>query len=181
MNQVAIPYRGKSALSRDLWWCGVCGRGIGCDISLSLDSRDFKAGSWAFCPKCGVPIDWAKAGVEAILTPVLASSPEYLQSEINRLTALLNTPELEDFDKAIVLEAAHQVERWGTAHDAGKTHPDWFWLIGYLAGKALAAAIAGNIDKAKHHCISTAAALRNWHAHLRTGQTAMRPGIEDPR
>ena len=27
--------------------------------------------------------------------------------------------------------------RWGNDGDAGKTDADWFWLIGYLAGKAL--------------------------------------------
>lgn len=97
-----------------------------------------------------------------------------------RLEALLNTPEIQDFDKAVPLEAAHQVTRWGVKSDAGKMPADWFWLVGYLAGKALAAAISGNQEKAKHHCISTAAALRNWHAHMRSGTSAMRPGIEDP-
>lgn len=92
------------------------------------------------------------------------------------LHALLNTPETEDFDRAVPLEAAHQVHRWGSEHDAGKQPEDWFWLLGYLAGKALASAKAGNMEKAKHHCISSAAALRNWHAHLRSGKSVMRPG-----
>lgn len=103
-----------------------------------------------------------------------------LLDEVDRLNALLNTPETEDFDKAIPLEAAHQIERWGVDNDSGKTPADWFWLVGYLAGKALAAHIAGNTEKAKHHCISTSAALRNWHAHIRSGATAMRPGIAPP-
>lgn len=94
---------------------------------------------------------------------------------------MLNTPETEDFDKAVPLEAAHQVLRWSASHDAGKNPQDWFWLIGYLAGKALAAALSGDLEKAKHHTISTAAALRNWHAHLRSGESAMRPGIEEPK
>lgn len=94
---------------------------------------------------------------------------------------LLNTPEIEDFDKAVPLESAHQVIRWGTAHDVGKNPEDWFWLIGYLAGKALRAHLVGDHVKAKHHTISTAAALRNWHIHIRTGMSAMRPGIEPPR
>ena len=101
--------------------------------------------------------------------------------EVERLSSLLNTPETEDFDKAVPLEAAHQVLRWSADHDAGKNPEDWFWLLGYLAGKALAAAKAGNVEKAKHHTISSAAALRNWHAHLRTGATAMRPGIKEPK
>jgi len=96
------------------------------------------------------------------------------------LEAALNTPETVDFDKAVPLEAAHQIKRWGSEHDDGKQPEDWFWLLGYLAGKALACSKAGNIEKAKHHCISSAAALRNWHAHLRTGSTSMRPGIIEP-
>jgi hypothetical protein len=100
-----------------------------------------------------------------------------LAAENQRLRDLLNTPEVDDFDNAIPLEAAHQVERWGVQGDAGKAPMDWFWLVGYLAGKALAAHLAGNIEKAKHHCISTAAVLRNWHAHIRRGETLMRPGI----
>lgn len=104
-----------------------------------------------------------------------------LKNEAERLRALLNTPEVENFDKAVPLEAAHQQERWGSAHDAGKEPEDWFWLVGYLAGKALAAYKAGNSEKAKHHCISASAAFRNWHAHIRSGVSAMRPGIEEPK
>lgn len=96
------------------------------------------------------------------------------------LEALLNTPEIEVFDRAVPLEAAHQVSRWTAAHDAGKNPEDWFWLVGYLAGKALSAMKSGNAEKAKHHCISTAAALRNWHSHIRSGASAMRPGIAEP-
>lgn len=104
-----------------------------------------------------------------------------VEAERDRLIALLNTPEVDDFDKAVPLEAGHQVIRWGADHDAGKAPADWFWLIGYLAGKALAAHISGDMFKAKHHCISAAAALRNWHAHIRSGETVMRPGISPER
>ena len=31
----------------------------------------------------------------------------------------------------------------------------------------------------EHHCISSAAALRNWYMHVSTGLTRMRPGIEE--
>jgi hypothetical protein len=83
------------------------------------------------------------------------------------LDALINRPEIEDFARGAVLEAAHQRERWESAHDSGKSPFDWFWLIGYLAQKAAAAAVAGDLDKALHHTISTAAALANWHLALR--------------
>lgn len=102
------------------------------------------------------------------------------KAENERLLRLLNTPEIIDFMKAVPLEAAHQRERWGTDHDGGKSPADWFWLIGYLAGKALHAQTSGNTEKALHHVITTAAALCNWHAAI-LGQTNMRPGIEPPR
>jgi hypothetical protein len=98
-----------------------------------------------------------------------------------QLLELLNTPEVEEFDSAVPLEAAHQLARWGAEHDAGKNPEDWFWLIGYLAGKALAAYKAGDLEKAKHHCISTAAATRNWHAAIRSGASSMRPGISEAK
>lgn len=105
---------------------------------------------------------------------------EAARAERDRLSALLNTPEVRNFGAAVVLEALHQRERWGTDSDAGKTAADWFWLIGYLAGKALHAAIAGNVDKALHHTISTAAACANWHAHITGASVAMRPGTDQP-
>lgn len=100
------------------------------------------------------------------------------RTELDRLRALVNTPEIHDFSRAVVLEAAHQRERWGAAGDAGKSPQDWFWLLGYLGGKALAAHAAGNTGKALHHTISSAAALANWHAAISGADAAMRPGID---
>ena len=91
--------------------------------------------------------------------------------------AVVNSPETADFMAGVPLEAAHQRERWGADHDAGKSPFDWFWLVGYLAQKAADAAVRGDAEKAKHHTISTAAALANWHAQI-SGRTDMRPGIE---
>ncbi len=93
-------------------------------------------------------------------------------------STIINTPETTDFMAGVPLEAIHQRERWGAAHDAGKGPLDWFWLIGYLAQKAADAAIRGDTEKAKHHTISTAAALANWHAALTGADTSMRPGID---
>jgi hypothetical protein len=91
---------------------------------------------------------------------------------------IINTPETADFMAAVPLEAAHQRERWGVHHDAGKTPFDWFWLVGYLAQKAASSAVVGDTEKAMHHTISTAAALANWHAALSGADTSMRPGID---
>lgn len=95
--------------------------------------------------------------------------------ELERLDALLNTPHTAEFLEAVKLEAMHQRERWAAEHDAGKTDADWFWLVGYLAGKA----IRGD-EKAVHHIITTAAALLNWHAAKTGADTRMRPGIAPP-
>lgn len=99
------------------------------------------------------------------------------RSELDRLRILVNTPTLHSFREGVMLEAIHQRERWGSTHDTGKTPADWFWLVGYLAGKALHAQNGGNTEKALHHTISTAAALANWHAAIAGDHTAMRPGI----
>lgn len=93
----------------------------------------------------------------------------------------LNSPELHDFAQGVILEAAHQSERWGSEHDAGKEPQDWFWVVGYLAGKALAAHISGNTEKALHHTISAAAVLNNWHAAISGASTVMRPGISEEK
>ncbi|WP_208453756.1 hypothetical protein [Burkholderia gladioli] len=101
------------------------------------------------------------------------------QAEIDRLRKIINTPQSGNFLRAVSIEAEHQRQRWSSEHDGGKTPADWFWLVGYLAGKALTAANAGNVEKAEHHVITTAAALANWHLAI-FGQTDMRPGIEPP-
>jgi hypothetical protein len=100
------------------------------------------------------------------------------ETRVAELEALINSPQTNDWLKGAQLEAAHQIERWGAQHDAGKSAWDWFWLIGYLAQKAAAAQVAGDAFKAKHHTISTAAALLNWHRHLAGTDQRMRPGID---
>jgi hypothetical protein len=114
--------------------------------------------------------------------------------ELKRLREMINTPQIMEFMTAVQIEAIHQRERWGIEHDAGKTDADWFWLIGYLAGKALHAgdkppdAINPDsipprpiVTKQLHHIITTAAACLNWHAHKIGDSTRMRPGIEPPK
>lgn len=99
------------------------------------------------------------------------------QEQIAGLEAKLSTPEVHDFLAGVAQESAHQRERWGSEHDTGKAPEDWFWLLGWLAGKAVHAAHNGDVDKAKHHCISSAAVLANWHMAL-LGKSDMRPGID---
>lgn len=90
---------------------------------------------------------------------------------VTELESLINTPHTAEFLEAVKLEAVHQRERWAADHDAGKTDADWFWLVGYLTGKAL-----HKPEKQLHHIITTAAALLNWHAAKTGVDTRMRPG-----
>ena len=55
------------------------------------------------------------------------------QLEIEHLTKLLNTPLNHDWFQGVQREIGHQLQRWASEHDSGKTPADWFWLIGYLA------------------------------------------------
>lgn len=100
------------------------------------------------------------------------------QEELRYLRALVGSPELQDFAKGTLLEAAHQVIRWGAEHDEGKEPQDWLVLVVYLAGKCRAAHNSGDVEKAKHHTISTSAALANW-VRAMAGTRDMRPGITD--
>lgn len=118
-------------------------------------------------------------------------------ADLLRLDGLINNPHTDEFLEAVKLEAAHQRERWGTDHDAGKTDADWFWLVGHLAGKALHSGTQVEVaqfnasyqgqesrrhhtEKRLHHIITTAAALLNWHAARTGADTRMRPGIAPP-
>jgi hypothetical protein len=55
---------------------------------------------------------------------------------------------------------------------------DWVFLLGYLGGKACVATRVGDLDKARHHAISAAAVLANWHAALTRASSATRPDIQ---
>lgn len=96
----------------------------------------------------------------------------------------INTPELYDFIEATLNEALHQREKWGVEKDGGKTDADWFWLIGFLAGKALhnpPKDDMGSVDARLHRIITVAAAAANWHGHVLGTYARMRPGIEAPK
>jgi hypothetical protein len=103
-----------------------------------------------------------------------------LKARLLELEGRINTPHTDDWFEAVRLEAAHQVERFGSKHDAGKAPTDWLWLIGWLVGKACTAAVKGDTEKAKHHTVSTGACLLNWHRSLNGDSAEMRPGIADP-
>lgn len=83
---------------------------------------------------------------------------------LSKVAEILDTPETEDFLKALELEQQHQRARWGIDHDEQKSDDDWFWLIAFLAGKAKQTEF--DPEKKRHRLIATAAALMNWHSQV---------------
>lgn len=103
-----------------------------------------------------------------------------LKAQLNEARAqlsIINTPEIARFLEAVEREAKHQRLRWTAEHDDGKADSDWFWLIGWLAGKAVHAT---SDEKRLHHIVTTAAACLNWHSQRIGASSAMRPGIASP-
>lgn len=120
------------------------------------------------------------------------------------LHELVNSAQIADFSRAVKLEAAHQVLRFGSADRQAKDPAAWFWLLGHLAARSLehhkeaerlqallddepdasspykqsvyTPHIARHRQKAAHHAITSAAVLAHWHASIVGQATAVRPG-----
>ena len=107
----------------------------------------------------------------------IAARLRVLEAENKRLRELIGSPFHGTWSDEVMVEAAHQRSRWGDEHDEGKNPLDWFWLIGFLAQKAAFAHWADDAVKARHHTVSTAAALANWAAHVSGESTVFRPGL----
>lgn len=107
--------------------------------------------------------------------PKLLQKLEQAIGENARLRELIGRPYIGAWADEIIVEAAHQRDRWGADHDHGKQPEDWFWLVGYLAGKCLAAYKAGDQSKARHHTVSTAAVLAHWAAAIDGNEGVFRP------
>jgi hypothetical protein len=165
-------------------------------IAEAMAEVDFRKGEAGYKPTTDErDREWEEAvAVSAafIFIAPWAVRAKVAEARVRELEALINTPEVDDFDKALPLEAVHQVQRWGTKHDEGKEPEDWFWVLSHLASRALshwkeylrlkaiqddgcevsATGLAYHREKALHHCVTSAAVMRNWHAHVRQG-TAM--------
>lgn len=78
---------------------------------------------------------------------------------------LLNTPEISDFARGVVLEALHQRERWS---DEGKNDVDWHGVATYLAAKALVNPPQNDGTTGEHarlhRLVALGALVANWHA-----------------
>lgn len=120
-----------------------------------------------------------KQALAAPIAPALPVAAETSKdAEIARLNEVINQPMNNDFLRGVSIEAEHQRQKWGDPHDRNKSAENWFWLVGYLAGKCLRACITGDRDKAQHHTISSAAALFNWHKAISSDETGSGIGAD---
>ena len=97
---------------------------------------------------------------------------------MDQLQELIGKPHNEDFITGLVIEAAHQVERWGEAHDRAKEPEDWLGFSATSPAKRpRPTARATSKSQAPH--ISSAAVLLQWHSLLSGHGTGFTPGHSD--
>lgn len=97
-----------------------------------------------------------------------------LRAEVARLNTIIKHPEHDDFIRGVSIEAEYQRCLHGVDASEGRFDwHQWYWVVGYLLGKALAACKSGEGDgeKARHHLVTSAALINNWHNVL-TGKAA---------
>jgi hypothetical protein len=149
-----------------------------CDVIVERDHYEEVIGSLAATAGC--TLEWSSGHEHGeFIAEALALQQDAIavrDREIEKLKAIVNAPDPSDFLKATETEMRYQRVRWGAEGDAGKTDADWFWLIGYLAGKALHNP-GNNHEKRLHRITTIAAAAGNWHA-AELGATNMRPGSD---
>ncbi|MEO0385861.1 MAG: hypothetical protein AAF234_20185 [Pseudomonadota bacterium] len=108
----------------------------------------------------------ALADDKVAATCAYASDLRRAADELERLNSIIYSPQNDAFLSGVSIEAEHQRQRWSQQHDAQKNGWNWFWTIGYLSQKAATAFECGDYDKAKHHCISTAALMKTMHRYV---------------
>lgn len=82
----------------------------------------------------------------------------------HRRESLIQHPETGEFLRGALVEAAYQREAWPD-QDEAKSDSDWFWTLGYLAGKSLRPDV--DDEHRLHHIEAAAALLANWHAAVK--------------
>ena len=68
----------------------------------------------------------------------------------------------DDFLADVAEEAKYQAI-WAV-NDERKTDDEWFWTLGWIAGKAVRPGT--DLDKQRHRLRAAAALLMNWDKHL---------------
>lgn len=134
-----------------------------CDLESNQTGDDLAWFSALGNPRAATRLAFAR-DIRSALAEITALRGQLADERMEHglLKELLSRPEIDEFYDGVVLEAAHQRQRWGDAHDRSKSAENWFWLVGYLSGKALRSAIEGDQNKARHHTISSGAALFQW-------------------
>jgi len=97
-----------------------------------------------------------------------ADAPDVLTvcEALRQFDLIASQPITKDFLDGVTAEATFQRAKFGK-DDIGKQPQDWFWLLGYLGGKALRGHLAKDRLKALHHTISAAAVCSNWHEQIK--------------
>lgn len=90
------------------------------------------------------------------------------------IRAMIYNPEVESFLTGVLIEVEHQKDRWKDS-DPMKSDADWYWLIGWLGGKAVMDPHPPEDprtpkERRLHRIIAVAAAACNWHEAVKRGQ-----------
>ncbi len=101
-----------------------------------------------------------------------------LCGEVRRLTAIINTPEINSFLLAVQIEQAHQRVKWGEGHDGQKGAGEWALLMNKLQGKLAQAHWDGDRKKYLHHLVTLAAVC--FHCHRLMVPIADTPAQKSP-
>lgn len=73
-------------------------------------------------------------------------------------------PVTDDFWADAAEESRYQSEHWGEDHDNAKSDDEWFWTLGFLAGKVLRP--DADVFKKRHRLRAAAALLHQWDQRL---------------
>jgi len=101
--------------------------------------------------------------------PDLMEENRRLREELEGLKKILGSPEINEFWEGVRREAAYQRDHWGEKHDLEKSDADFYWTLGWLAGKAVndphdEEDTRTPLERKLHRIMTAAALASNWHA-----------------
>lgn len=94
------------------------------------------------------------------------ASREQLIERLQYLDSLINSPEINNFLEGVKIEQAHQTEKWGAENEESKWPAHYALVLDKLKGKMAVAIFDGDVEKYKHHLITTAAVCYNIHRQI---------------